>query len=52
MKTCPKCDIPKALVAFSKNRNSEDGLQRRCKVCAKDYRFKNKEEAAIVRGRK
>lgn len=36
-KTCTSCDKEKPLVFFSRDRNSSDGRQRKCKECQKNY---------------
>lgn len=36
MKTCSKCHIEKPLEEFYKDRSAKDGLDHRCKVCAKE----------------
>ena len=46
MKRCSKCGEEKALCEFSKQRGGKDGLQNRCRVCAKAYRQANKEKIA------
>jgi len=47
-KTCSKCIIEKPLEQFSRNKNSKDGLQNKCKACVreydKNYRNENKEK--------
>jgi hypothetical protein len=37
MKKCGKCEIKKPLDEFSKNKNSKDGFQNRCKECNKTH---------------
>lgn len=37
MKKCGKCEVEKSLSGFSKNKNSKDGLQNRCKICNKTH---------------
>lgn len=41
MKYCPKCKQNKELEDFSKNKNSEDGLYRVCKICKAEYDHKH-----------
>ena len=41
MKVCNKCKEQKQLELFSKNKARSDGLQIRCKDCAKKYRQDN-----------
>lgn len=36
-KICQKCKCQKLVSAFNKNRSTEDGLQNRCRDCAKEY---------------
>ena len=43
MKKCCTCKEPKTLDSFSKNKRKKDGLQTKCKSCAKEYREENKE---------
>lgn len=33
MKTCPKCHVEKQLTAFSRDKSTKDGLNRRCREC-------------------
>jgi len=51
MKICgnPKCNQvnPQPLIEFSKDRSRQDGFQRMCKKCHKEYEIKNKEKIAI-----
>lgn len=37
MKTCNKCNIPKELSEYHKNKKAKDGLQAKCKLCIKVY---------------
>lgn len=46
MKICSKCELKKMVSEFYKQKLSEDGVQRWCKVCAKGYSLEHKEEAA------
>lgn len=48
MKTCNICKEPKRLEMFSKNKDCSDGLQNRCKACAKAYRDENSKRIAKV----
>lgn len=41
MKTCTKCHVKKPLGEFSKMTRARDGLQCKCKSCAKEYRREN-----------
>jgi hypothetical protein len=41
-KICIKCKIEKSKFEFCKNKNTKDGLSKRCKTCAKIYYNKNK----------
>jgi hypothetical protein len=47
-KVCSKCGESKPIEAFSKNRTTADGLDKRCKTCAaksyKEYYAKNREK--------
>lgn len=43
-KICSKCKIEKDIILFSKNKKRKDGLDCRCKNCAKEYYIKNKEK--------
>ena len=45
-KRCCKCKIEKDIESFTKNKNRKDGLEPKCKSCAKEYRDANKERAA------
>lgn len=45
-KKCYKCKIEKDIKSFTKNKTRKDGLEPRCKSCAKEYRDANKERAA------
>lgn len=40
-KVCNKCGEEKPICEFSKNKTSKDGVQRKCKACAKKYREEN-----------
>ena len=42
-KKCNKCEIVKSIDEFTKRKDSKDGKTSRCKICAKEYRIKNKE---------
>lgn len=42
-KICTKCKIERGIDNFCKNKNKKDGLDGSCKLCAKQYREKNKE---------
>lgn len=42
MKTCTKCDTPRDLEFFSADTKRPDGKQLHCKICAKEYRKRNK----------
>lgn len=42
MKKCKACLVEKDILLFSKNKNSIDGFQDRCKLCHKQYRELNK----------
>ena len=37
MKTCSKCKESKDEAEFAKNKNSNDGLDSRCKSCMREY---------------
>ena len=37
MKTCTKCKTEKDETEFSKDKNSKDGLDSRCKSCMREY---------------
>ena len=37
MKTCTKCKTEKDETEFSKDKNSKDGLNYRCKSCMREY---------------
>ena len=37
-KICKKCLDNKLLSDFSKNKNTKDGLQDKCKICVKEYK--------------
>jgi len=43
-KVCPKCNIEKSMIEFSKDKKSKDGVQSECKRCAKKYREDHKVE--------
>ena len=43
MKVCNQCQEAKPLEGFSKNKEYSDGLQNRCKDCARKYRQANAE---------
>ena len=47
MKRCTKCKKEKNYSDFSKNKNTEDGLSYRCKLCDKEYRIVNKNKISI-----
>ena len=49
MKTCTKCKASKALAEFSKDNRMKDGLQHKCKACAKAYRDANKEHISATK---
>ena len=40
MKTCSKCKVEKGLIEYTKSKSQKDGLQSKCKSCAKEYREK------------
>ena len=37
-KVCSRCQLDKAVDEFSRNRNTLDGRQAYCKICARDYK--------------
>ena len=43
IKTCSTCKTPKPTTEFSKNKRQKDGLQTKCKCCAKAYARDNAE---------
>lgn len=47
MKLCSKCGELKVTSEFSKCTSSKDGLQPKCKICAKEYRQANKEAISV-----
>lgn len=48
LKTCTKCKVEKSITEFSKAKYTKDGLQYKCKACAKLYRQANKEQIAAT----
>lgn len=44
MKFCKECNESKSLLEFNACKSSQDGLQRICKLCEKNYRIQNKEK--------
>jgi hypothetical protein len=48
-KVCTVCKCLKDNSEFSKGRNKKDGLQNRCKACAKEYREDNKYKISAQR---
>jgi len=47
IKYCNKCQIDKPLNEFSKSKRYKDGLQTKCKACAKQYEENNKERITV-----
>lgn len=47
MKKCTKCG--RSDVAFSRNKNSKDGLCHQCKICEKEYRDSHKDHYKSLR---
>jgi len=43
MKVCTKCNTPKELDNYPKNKNHKDGFHVWCKGCVKEYKIQNKE---------
>jgi hypothetical protein len=48
MKICKKCDTPKDLSQFHKDKTSKDGLYRWCKECKKNYDESYRETENVV----
>ena len=44
---CPKCGVEQPVAAFSKSKDTKDGLQTKCKACAKRWREDNKEKVIV-----
>ena len=44
MKRCCRCKEEKDLKEFNKDKSAKDGLQKKCKICLKDYRQLNREK--------
>jgi hypothetical protein len=49
MKFCTLCQIDRNHEEFSKSKKSKDGLDTKCKFCAKEYRLRNKEKIAKLK---
>lgn len=47
MKTCTKCNTPKELDQFHKDKTAFDGYSSRCKKCKYEYNEQNKEQSSI-----
>jgi hypothetical protein len=49
MKVCNSCNKDKSKLEFSKDKYQKDGLQVKCKLCAKEYRLKNIDKIKLNR---
>jgi hypothetical protein len=52
MKKCYVCNIFKDFAEFSKNKRMNDGFNRKCKSCVREYRIKTKEKISEYGKRK